>query len=278
MSTQHSTDTLRVFSFGGGWQSMAAMVLAAQGVLDYQLFLFANVGDDSEHPGTLAYFHQHAVPFAEAHGIELVQLRKVVKATGQERTLFQDLTRPGDQTPNIPLRAANGAPGARSCTSNWKIRVIRAELKRRGASPASPAAVGIGISLDEIGRANDRRAESFENIEYPLLDLRIRRADCPDIITAAGLPVPPRSACWFCPLKRPTAWTAMRADEPELFARACALEAHLNRRRDAAGKPHLFLTRFAKPLDQAIGHDTPLLSLGEDDEADGACDSGHCFT
>ena len=153
--------------------------------------------------------------------------------------------------------------------------MIRAELRRRGASAASPATVGIGISLDEIGRANDRRAEPDERIEYPLLDLRIRRADCPDIITGAGLPVPPRSACWFCPLKRPSAWTTMRADEPELFARACALETLLNDRRDAQGKARIYLTRFNKPLDQAIGHDTPLLAP---DDSDGACDSGHCFT
>lgn len=268
---------IRVFSFGGGWQSMAALVLAAAGRLDYPLFLFANVGDDSEHPGTLAYFHQHAAPFAAAHGIELVELHKKVRGGGQ-RTLYQDLTRPGDHSPNIPVRAANGAPGARSCTSNWKVRVIRAELKRRGASPAAPAAMGLGISLDEVHRANDRHADPVERIEYPLLDLRIRRSDCPGIITGAGLPMPPRSACWFCPLKRPSAWTAMRADEPELFARACALEAHLNDRREVAGKPRLFLTRFARPLAEVIGHDQPLIGLDDTDPAGGACDSGHCFT
>ena len=99
----------RSFSFGGGWQSVAAMVLTAQGVLDFDVFLFANVGDDSEHPGTLAYFHQYAAPFAKAHGIELVELHKVVKGTGETRTLLEDLTRNGTQTPNIPVRAANGA-------------------------------------------------------------------------------------------------------------------------------------------------------------------------
>jgi hypothetical protein len=41
---------LKVFSFGGGVQSMGVMVLAARGVLDYKTFLFANVGDDSEYP------------------------------------------------------------------------------------------------------------------------------------------------------------------------------------------------------------------------------------
>jgi 3'-phosphoadenosine 5'-phosphosulfate sulfotransferase (PAPS reductase)/FAD synthetase len=46
---------IRVFSYGGGVQSTAALVLAAQGVIDYHTFLFANVGEDSENPDTLAY-------------------------------------------------------------------------------------------------------------------------------------------------------------------------------------------------------------------------------
>jgi hypothetical protein len=39
----------RVVSYGGGVQSNALLVLAAQGRIDYRTFLFANVGDDSEH-------------------------------------------------------------------------------------------------------------------------------------------------------------------------------------------------------------------------------------
>ena len=266
---------IRAFSFGGGWQSVAALVLVAQGQLDYPLFLFANVGDDSEHPGTLEYYRQHAAPFAAKHGIELVELRRIMKRTGQERTLLQDLTMPGSKSVNIPVRMANGAPGNRSCTADWKIKVIGDELKRRGASADNPAAIGIGISLDEISRVNSRREMPHERMEYPLLDLRIRRTDCPDIIRGAGLPIPPKSSCWFCPMHRPSAWADMRRDEPELFAKSCELEALLNDRRDELGKDHVYLTRFNRPLDQVIGHDLPLVDF---DEADGACDSGHCFT
>lgn len=41
---------MRVFSFGGGVQSTAVLVLSAHGVLPYKQFIFSNVGDDSEHP------------------------------------------------------------------------------------------------------------------------------------------------------------------------------------------------------------------------------------
>ena len=50
-----SGDRLRVASYGGGVQSTAMLVLAAQRIIDFPLFLFANVGDDSEHPASLRY-------------------------------------------------------------------------------------------------------------------------------------------------------------------------------------------------------------------------------
>lgn len=267
---------IRSFSFGGGWQSTAALVLAARGELDFPLFLFSNVGDDSEHPGTLAYIKSHAAPFATAHGIELVTLHKVMKRTGEQRTLYQDLTRPGSRSLNIPVRMSNGAPGTRSCTADWKIKVIGDELKRRGATADNPATVGIGISVDEIGRVNNRRTEPYEQIEYPLLDLRIRRADCPGIIRSAGLPVPPKSSCWFCPMHRPSAWSDMRRENPDLFDRACRLETLLNNRRTELGKDPVWLTRFNAPLAEVIRNDTPLPM--DFDDTDAACDSGHCFT
>lgn len=68
---------LKAFSFGGGVQSTAALVLAAQGRLDYRTFLFCNVGDDSENPETLSYVYEVAQPFAVRHGLDLVELRKV---------------------------------------------------------------------------------------------------------------------------------------------------------------------------------------------------------
>src|SRR5438477_12099715 len=60
---------MRVFSYGGGVQSTAALVLAAQRKIDYPTFLFCNVGDDSEHPASLDYVHEYAIPYAQKHGI-----------------------------------------------------------------------------------------------------------------------------------------------------------------------------------------------------------------
>ena len=59
---------LKIFSYGGGVQSTAALVLAAHNVIDYDTFVFANVGNDSEHPETLDYINSYAIPFVLDHG------------------------------------------------------------------------------------------------------------------------------------------------------------------------------------------------------------------
>jgi hypothetical protein len=266
---------IRSISFGGGVQSTALLVLAATGRINFRLFLMANVGDDSENPGTLRYLEEYARPYAADHGIELNILDRI-KRDGTTETLMGRLTKEGSRSLPIPVRMSNGAPGQRSCTADFKIKVIGKELKRRGATAADPATIGIGISVDEIGRANNRRCEAHERIVYPLLDLGLRRTDCARVIREAGLPVPPKSSCYFCPFHRPETWHNQRRDEPELFEKSCQLEELLNERRDVLGKDHVYLTRFNKPLREAIPDGVDLLPMF--DEADGACDSGWCMT
>lgn len=266
---------IRSISYGGGVQSTALLVLAAQGRIDFRLFLMANVGADSENPATLRYVDEVARPYAAAHGIELNVLDRI-KRDGSVETLWGRLTREGSRSLPIPVRMSNGAPGQRSCTADFKIKVIGKELKRRGATEANPAVIGIGISVDEIHRANNRKVEPHEVITYPLLDLGLRRTDCARIIREAGLPVPPKSSCFFCPFHRPETWHDQRRDEPELFEKSCQLEELLNARRDELGKDHVYLTRFNKPLRQAIPDGVDLLPMF--DEADGLCDTGWCMT
>lgn len=270
---------VRAISFGGGQQSTALLVLAAQEQIDYRTFLFANVGNDSEQPETLRYIEEHARPYAEKHGLELVDLSRIGQSgprRGETRTLLADLERPDSKSIGIPVHMNGGGPGTRQCTDRYKIKVIADELARRGATEENPATVGIGISLDEIHRANNRSSIPHERVVYPLLELGLRRTDCQRIIRAAGLPVPPKSACWFCPMKRPTEWHELRRTQPDLFEHACRLEDQLVERRARLGKDPAYLTGLGRPLRQAIPDGVDLLPLADD--GDGACDTGWCMT
>lgn len=264
-------------SFGGGQQSMALMVKAARGELPFRRFYFCNVGDDSEYPGTLRYVEQYAKPYAAEHGLEFIELRRVMQTgpdKGQERTLLQDIRRPDSRRIPFPMRVANGMPGNRACTETYKRRMVARETKRRGATPERPAQLAIGISLDEFTRATDSRIRHQINV-HPLIDLNLRRTDCQRIIAAAGLPIPPKSACWFCPMKTPAQWLRLKQQNPALFERACQLEAEMNVRRAALGKDPMYMTRFGIPLAKAIPDGVDALPFFDEDLG---CDSGMCFT
>jgi hypothetical protein len=267
---------LRTFSYGGGTHSTAALVLAAQGQLDYGIFLFANVGADSERPATLRYVHDIAMPYAELHGIELLEVRKVLR-DGTPQTLMERIDA-SDKSIPIPVRMGeDGAPGNRTCTAEFKIRVIEKELRRRGATKEQKATVGIGISVDEWQRAGspeDPRSP-YQLRDYPLLTRDVTRADCTRIIREAGLPLPPRSACYFCPFHTREEWRRLARTEPDLFAKACALEDKLHARGRALGRGEFYLTRWGKPLRELFDGSEGVLF---EDENDMPCDSGYCMT
>jgi hypothetical protein len=265
--------TLRVFSYGGGVQSTAALVLAAQGKIDFPIFLFSNVGDDSEHPATLDYVRDVAMPYAVAQGIDLIELRHIRK-DGEEETLYRKLTRPGSRSTGIPIYLEGaGAPGRRSCTADFKIRRIAVWQRRHGATRTDRAVTGLGISLDEFQRARTDSGIDTQVLEYPLIDMRLTRQDCMNIIERAGLPVPPKSSCWFCPFHRMPAWQKLKRETPELFDKAVALERTLSDRSELLlGRGKVFLTRRLRPLDQVVGDQADMFESGD------VCESGFCMT
>lgn len=269
------TADVRVVSFGGGVQSTALLVLAAHGKIDYRTFLFCNVGADSEAPETLEYVSEVAWPYAERNGIELVELQKI-RRDGSVDTVLRRINESKRSVP-IPARmSGNGAPGTRQCTLDFKVRRVAKELKRRGATAEHPAIVALGISTDEIKRARTDSGIAWETLDYPLLTLKISREDCKRIIREAGLPEPPRSACWFCPMRSAKGWAEMRITKPERFERCVEIEGVLAERRLALGKDAVYFHSKLKPLAiaTATGYQ-PTLAL--DDDEDG-CESGYCWT
>jgi hypothetical protein len=260
--------TVRSVSYGGGVQSTALLVLAADRRIDFPLFLFANTGDDSEHPATLDYVRNVAAPYAAKHGLELVEVQRT---RFEEPDTLREALRRGRMV--IPVRRSkDGPPMSRSCTADFKVAPIGKELKRRGATVESPAVVALGISVDEIQRARNEGIDPqapYQWRTYPLLTLGLHRRDCHDIIAAAGLPTPQKSACWFCPFHDIEAWRRLKQQDPGLFAEACQMEAEMSAVTSDA-RP-VFLTRSGRPLADTIDDQESLPGL------DG-CDTGWCMT
>lgn len=277
------SERMRIISYGGGVQSTALCVLATQGKLDELLggpihaALFSNVGDDSEHPATLDYVRNVMVPWASERGLPIHELHRI-KRDGTVETLWGRLMKEGSRSLPIPIRMSNGAPGNRSCTADFKIHVIGRWLKQHGCgSTKPPALVCIGISVDEIERAGRGRDERHEERRYPLLSLGLTRSGCEQVIRDAGLPVPPKSSCFFCPFHRPNTWAEMRRDEPELFDKAQHLEDVLNERRAMLNRDPVWLTAFNRRLSDAITEAQTPLFAADYGIGESGCDEGVCF-
>lgn len=265
-------EQLKVFSYGGGVQSTACLVLAAQGELDIKTFLFANVGDDSEHPATLRYVREVAMLYAKEQGLDIIEVRRRKRDGTLYPTLLGLVSSPNSRTIHIPVRMSNGAPGNRRCTSDYKITVVNGWLRNHGATRKNPALLSLGISLDEFQRMRTSE-EAYRINRYPLIDRRMSRQDCVNVIHRAGLEVPPKSSCWFCPYHRMSRWQEMADKEPVLFKQAVELEAIINARRERIGKDHVYLTDRHVPLDKAVG----TMSQGNLWDTEPTCDSGFCF-
>lgn len=261
---QAAPDAPVVFSFGGGVQSMAALILAAHGKIACKMFLFANVGEDSENPATIRYVEEIAKPYAAQHGIELMEVRKTLR-DGTPDTVFARLTRKNSRSIGIPVRMSNGAPGNRTCTVDFKIKPVARWLKQHGASKKKPGKVLLGISLDEFQRMRNDSGLAHVALAYPLIELRLTRQDCIRMIEQEGLEVPERSACFFCPFQTLKRWQWRRHHRPVEFWKSAKLETFINEKRARLGLDEVWLSGALKPLEQATT-EVQQMELPEEEE------------
>jgi len=120
-----------------------------------------------------------------------------------------------------------------SCSVKWKGAVIdRWVLEQPWAQDAilsgMPILRAIGYDNGAADRRRTFRAPSPDtqwSFWYPLQDALLTRENCIALIRDAGVPVPSKSACFFCPATRPVEIERLARTHPNLMARALRMEA-----------------------------------------------------
>ena len=74
----------------------------------------------------------------------------------------------------------------------------------------------LGISTDEIQRITTNRNPKMTNV-YPLITAQMSRQHCLEWMQNNNYPLPPRSACYFCPYRSDDEWVALKTNQPESF-------------------------------------------------------------
>lgn len=257
---------MRVLSLGAGVQSTTLLLLAAEGRLPgLDAAVFADTG--WEPAAVYEHLDRLEREVAQPAGIPIHRV-----SSGNIRS---DALDPEHRFASMPLfiRNPDGGDGMtrRQCTSEYKLKPIKAEVRRMlGCPHPKPVPRGlhveqwVGISRDEIGRAKDSGIQYLRSA-FPLLDLDgaadgrtgWTRADCIRYLASRGWATTPKSACIGCPFHGNTQWRALRDGNPEEWADAVDFDRSIragNARGNAQGKPLLgeaYLHRSRLPLDQA---------------------------
>lgn len=136
----------------------------------------------------------------------------------------------------------------KSCNAKWKIAPIERVMRQLAIDLDPQQDHGffqlLGFNADE-GYREVRSRDRFESQGitslYPLIEEGLGRKACKELIKDHGVPVPPKSACFFCGAQSPEEWRYLRRQHPDLFYSVQLLEERSNarRRQDGLGPAYL---------------------------------------
>ena len=206
-------------SWGGGVNSTALIVEAARRGERIDGIAFADTG--SEMPRTYAYLETFRAWLA-THGLTLEVVRWV-RREGEWAGRFVSLHEACLARGELPSRAY----GLSGCTSKYKQQPLDAWVRAR--CPSAECERWIGYDAGEPRRVahltarNDNwrqgqlfgasRSASPQIWRAPLAEWGIGRAQCDEILKAAGLPSPGKSSCFICPSLRPAEVRGLDSDQ-----------------------------------------------------------------
>jgi hypothetical protein len=203
-----------VLSMGLGTNSVAMVIDLVNRGEPIDLILFADTG--GEHPKTYAYRDLLDTWLMK-------QGRKPIETVCLAGPTLEDDCLKKKTMPSVAF-------GFKTCSQRWKIEPQ--EKRLNGFPPARSAWKAglkvvklIGFDADEPQRAKPFEDEKFVN-RYPLIERGLDRDDCKEIIRKAGLPLPGKSSCFFCPNMKSSEIEFLRDNEPETYARALAMQAN----------------------------------------------------
>jgi len=155
------------------------------------------------------------------------------------------------------IKNPDGSKGimGRQCTYSYKVEQLEKAARKlagiKRGQKETTVTQWIGISWDEMQRVKDAR-KPWTQHRFPLLEMEMRRHQCLEWMERKGYPIPPRSACIYCPFHTDTEWRRLRDHEPDEFQKAIKFDYDLRAAKaqtdNQRGVPYLH--RKMIPLDE----------------------------
>lgn len=213
---------MNIVAYGGGTNSTAMIIgLIHHGIIP-DLILFSDTG--AERPDTYDFIKIFS-DWLEKKGSPRVKIIKYKTKDGIVQTLEEECIK----RKCLPAIAY----GFKSCSQKYKTRVTEKfcnnynkckEIWEKGEKINKY----IGYDAGEKKRIlchkeYDNKDKKYKNL-YPLFDWGWDRDKCKEEIEKAGLPLPGKSSCFFCPSMKKFEIEELWTKYPELFERAIKIE------------------------------------------------------
>ena len=210
---------MNIVAYGGGTDSTAMIIECAKRGVKIDYILFADTG--GEKPHTYQYVKTFSKWCVENGMPEII----TVKKAGNGETLEESCLR---------LKAIPSiAYGYKTCSQKFKIQPQDKYFNNLPEAKAIWNTGGritkfVGYDATETTRISKAKLteDSKYEIRFPLVEWGLTRNDCIEIIKLEGLCQPGKSACFFCPMTRPTEIRQLNHNYPELMERALTMESN----------------------------------------------------
>jgi hypothetical protein len=227
------SDQPLVMAYGMGVDSTAILVEFVKQGLVPDLILFADT--KGEKPETYAYLPV-IQEFLRANTFPEIQVVTVTRTSKHESLEAECIT--NETLPSLAF-------GMKSCSLKWKVgpqnkfcnswpparlawqtgvkvrKVIGYDASPRDACRGTFGQDGKGKGLCICCKANPCRKYEYW---YPLIEWGYDREKCKQVIRDAGLPVPVKSACYYCPASHKDEIVWLNQTHPDLAHRALKME------------------------------------------------------
>lgn len=211
-----------VVSYGAGTNSTAMLVLMVKENILPDLILFADTG--GEKPHTYSYITT-LNNWLMSHGFPQITVVKKTYRDGTVANLY-DHSYERNMLPSL-------AYGFKNCSQKFKIgpqdKYCNNYLPfKQHWKNKNKVEKWMGYDADEERRVTNARIHEANDkkytYHYPLYERDLDRDDCIDLIKSAGLPLPGKSACYFCPASTLKDIKQLAENYPDLLDKALELE------------------------------------------------------
>lgn len=206
-----------VVSYGGGTDSTALLIECHKLNIRPDLILFADTG--GEKPHTYEYIKTFSKWLVSKGMPEILTIKRNTRIRKTE-SLYDECIR-SKTLPSI-------AYGYKRCSLKHKVEPQDKYVNNWIAAKDCWKNGNKVIKLIGYNASEPRRAKITENekywYHYPLIELDITKEYCKEIILNAGLTLPGKSACFFCPSSKKSEILELQKNYPDLLEKALEIE------------------------------------------------------